>query len=146
MARVAAQVLRACGEAVVTQFAHEHAIETFKSLVTLATDGLKTLVLINGGAVVALLAYLGQVHGDSDLAHRVAWPMILFATGLVAAGAAFVTAYMTQLHLYQESAHDAAQDAPERHVDWLRVTIVLAFLSIISFAVGAPLSVFALAG
>lgn len=124
-----------------TQFAHEHAIETFKSLVTLATEGLKTLVLINGGAVVALLAYLGQVHGDSDLGHRVAWPMILFATGLVAAGTAFGTAYMTQLHLYQESVHDIQ----EGHVRWLRVTILLAFLSIFSFVIGAALSVPALA-
>jgi hypothetical protein len=38
----------------------EHALETFKSLITVSVEGLKTLLLINGGAIVALLAFIGQ--------------------------------------------------------------------------------------
>jgi hypothetical protein len=41
----------------------EHAIETFKSLILVSLQGLKLLALFNGGAAVALLAYLGNVAG-----------------------------------------------------------------------------------
>lgn len=41
-------------------FNEEHALETYKSLITVSMEGLKTLLLINGGAVVAMLAFLGQ--------------------------------------------------------------------------------------
>lgn len=43
----------------------EHALETYKSLIQTSVEGMKLLTLLNGGAAVALLAYLGNVapHG-----------------------------------------------------------------------------------
>lgn len=38
----------------------DHALETYKSLISFGTEALKALQLLNGGAIVALLAYLGQ--------------------------------------------------------------------------------------
>ena len=44
-------------------FAEARALEAFKSLTHIAVPGLKLLALLNGGAAVALLAYLGNVAG-----------------------------------------------------------------------------------
>jgi len=41
-------------------FEEGHALETYKSMLSISVEGLKALLLINGGAVVAMLAYLGQ--------------------------------------------------------------------------------------
>jgi hypothetical protein len=38
-----------------------HPEETFKSLITISIELLKMLALVNGGAAVALLAYLGNL-------------------------------------------------------------------------------------
>ena len=49
----------------------EHTSETYRSLISISMEGLKTLLLINGGAVVALLAYLGQSPQGPRLAPHV---------------------------------------------------------------------------
>jgi len=46
----------------------QHAAETYKSLITISVEVFKALVLLNGGAVVALLAYLGQAANKSQVA------------------------------------------------------------------------------
>jgi len=49
-------------------FDEEHALETYKSLIGFGTEGLKAMQLLNGGAIVALLAYLGQVKPEATVA------------------------------------------------------------------------------
>jgi len=39
-----------------------HPEETYKSLITISVELLKALALINGGAAVAILAYLGRTR------------------------------------------------------------------------------------
>ncbi len=77
-------------------FNDEHAIETYKSLISISTEALKAFQWLNGGAVVALLAY------RSELAVPAKCALTLFVLGLIAASAAFVTSYLTQLSLYNE--------------------------------------------
>lgn len=121
-------------------FNDEHAIETYKSLISISVEGLKTLQLINGGAVVALLAYLGQVSNRAQLAGRVGCPLILFVLGLTAGTAAFVTSYETQLTLYNEDVRPNEYKG-SRSNRWLRITFGLAVLSLLAFAVGAFVAV-----
>jgi len=65
--------------------------------VTLGTEALKTAVLINAGASVALLAFAAQLWG-SDLgrgtARQVLNGMTPFVVGVIAAGLAFLAAYV----------------------------------------------------
>lgn len=42
-----------------------HPEETYKSLTTISVEALKALALINGGAAVAILAYLGNLASHS---------------------------------------------------------------------------------
>ncbi len=41
-------------------------IEMFKSVITMGQSALKSAILINGGAAVALLAFIGKVWGNVD--------------------------------------------------------------------------------
>ena len=51
--------------------AHNDWLETYKSLISLSTEGFKFCALANGGAAVAILAYLGNVAGKNGA--RVGW-------------------------------------------------------------------------
>jgi hypothetical protein len=46
-----------------------HIEETFKSIFQFAIEALKALLLINGGAAVAILAYLGSLNSHDPKAH-----------------------------------------------------------------------------
>lgn len=120
-----------------------HAIETFKSLPSVAIEMLKSIILINGGAAVAMLAFLGQAPQGRVLAHYAWWPLGLFAAGVFFAALAFAGAYLTQLMLYGESAFGYRYKGPS-HVFFLWPSIVLAIVSVIFFCVGAMSSVFVL--
>ena len=89
-------------------FYEEHAIETYRSLITISVQAFKGLQLLNGGAVVALLAYFGQEPEASDVLLRGKYPMTLFVAGLVASTFAFFTSYLTQLALHNENIEKLA--------------------------------------
>ena len=116
-----------------------HAIETFKSLITVSVEGLKTLLLINGGAIVAILAFLGQSQLGATLAPRLSLSVLLFVIGVVTGTLGFGASYKTQYALLNEH-FPARQYQGWRHQSWLRVSFGLALLSIISFASGALLA------
>ena len=120
-------------------FNEEHALETYKSLISISTVALKTLQWLNGGAVVVLLAYVGQ---HSKLAVNFKCSLGWFLFGLVTATVAFFTAYLTQLVLYDEDIHGAQRP---RHTIWLWTTFALAVVSVIAFGIGAFTGLSALA-
>jgi hypothetical protein len=117
------------------EFEQEHALETYKSMITIGTEALKALQLINGGAVAALLAYLGQAARGSELAAAAGWPIALFVIGLVAATAAFLGIYLTQFALLNEF-FDKDSDSVT-HMRWLKVTVGLGVASLGLFAWGS---------
>ena len=114
----------------------EQALETYKSMISIGTEAIKGLQLINGGAIVALLAYLGQAPNGAALANRVNLPLGLFVAGLVLATLAFLFTYFTQYFLFNEHFEPLAAKA-NKHELWLRLTIVVAFLSVTLFALGS---------
>lgn len=121
-------------------FSEEHAAETYRSLITVSVEGFKTLLLINGGAVVAILAYLGQSAHGSALAAHVAWPLGAFVMGVGFAALAFVGSYATQFALYNETVPHFNYKGP-KHMVFVWATFVLVVLSFAAFACGAVSSV-----
>jgi hypothetical protein len=114
----------------------ERAVETYKSLIQISVEGFKLLAVLNGGAAIALLAYLGNTAGRTK-APDMRFPMSCYVAGLVLCGLAFVASYVTQFSLYNE----AMGRAPDRaHMRWVRIGLALAFLSLIAFAVGSVLA------
>jgi hypothetical protein len=122
----------------------EHTLETYKSLVTLSIEGLKVLQLLNGGAIVALLAYLGQISNRGEIASAVIGPLVLFVLGLVGAAVAHFGAYFTQLARFNSSVMRQQQgegagnsNFEQSESRWLTITIALASLSLLLFAIGS---------
>ena len=118
-------------------FDEDQALETYKSMISIGTEALKALQLINGGAIVALLAYLGQASGRPQLAALAAKPLTLFVGGLVAATLAFLGTYITQLTLLNEHFGSASFSRRPKHMTWLMGTIGVALLSLVLFAWGS---------
>ena len=79
----------------------ERVTETYKSLIALAVEGFRYLALINGGAIVALLTYLGSIEKSCDSAPNLQIALLGFILGIVACGLAMLSAYVTQLRLFE---------------------------------------------
>lgn len=108
-------------------------------MVAISIEAIKFSALANGGAAVALLAYLGNVHGKApgqpvaDLLIAMWW----FVVGLVCSGLLIAAAYLTQLRIYNESfnAPVPRKLAPHRFFLWVAIGCFL--LSLVSFGIGA---------
>ena len=118
-----------------TDISKSHWLETYKSLVTLSVEGFKFSALANGGASVALLAYLGNVAGKGATTPDMRFPMAAFLAGLLTCGFAIVFAYLTQLKLLNESSQSST---PRLSHGWLLwVAIILFVFSLAAFGIGA---------
>ncbi len=102
------------------------------------------MLLINGAAVVALLAYLGQSSHGAQLASHVRCPLAAFVVGVGSSALAFLSSYATQFALYNESVFPETYKGP-RHMTFLWVTVVLVIVSFVAFALGTFGSIGALA-
>jgi hypothetical protein len=89
---------------------------------------------INGGAAVALLAFLANLDCTPRGAAGVTTSLWWFGSGLVAGGCATVAAYGTQLTYFNERV--GATSNPRQHVGWLRAAATLLLLSLVAFGGG----------
>jgi hypothetical protein len=117
----------------------ERAVETFKSLIQISDAGFKLLTLLNGGAAVAILAYLGNIAGKGQTTPDMILPMFFYLFGLVLCGVAVIGSYMTQLVLFNEVMERGAP--PGSHKRWLLLTMGVVVLSLIVFAIGSFIAV-----
>lgn len=121
-------------------FLEEHAAETYRSLISVSVEGFKTLLLINGGAIVTMLAYFGQAARGAELAACAAWPLGAFIVGLGCAVVAFGGSYATQFALYNETVAPSRYKGP-RHMVFVWGTLFMVGVSFTAFACGAVSSV-----
>lgn len=123
-----------------------HKEETYKSLIQIGTSALRFVLLSNGGAAVALLAFLGKLHEPGASAPNVSSSLAWFLAGIVAGGVAHVTAYLTQLALYNEDLKSQPEENFKGHRTWLYLSLLLVVLGIVCFGVGAWCGVSSLGG
>src|SRR2546430_2679639 len=117
-------------------FNDEHAIETYKSLISISTEAFKALQLLNGGAVVALLAYLGQMAPTHpELLNHAKGPLAFFVAGLVSGTLVYITSYLTQLSLHNENMGNKDYRGG-KHDLWLWVSFALGIGSVALFSLG----------
>jgi hypothetical protein len=120
----------------------EHTIETYKSLISISLEGMKVLLLLNGGALVALMAYLSNIKKTGDQVPDLLWALIFFSIGLVCCALTIFFSYMTQLRLFQESRGQTSsksqqEESQQEHKFWLNCGLAMALASVTSFAIGA---------
>src|SRR5437879_1800360 len=105
-----------------------HIVETYKGLISVAIEGLKMLALVNGGAAVAVLTYLGNLatHSGRDLPN-IKPALLCYCGGLFATVLAFIAAYITQLRLYREEiVLIGGGSLPRRHQFGIAIGCMLA--------------------
>lgn len=85
---------------------HEWDVELFKSVIQSGQIALRSCILVNGGAAVALLAFLGHVSSQAartTLINDIAGSMGIYAAGVAAGALATGLAYLAQW-LYMHSS------------------------------------------
>jgi hypothetical protein len=124
----------------------KHLLETYRSMISIAMEALRSLLFLNGGAVVALLTYLGQLSGEnrSTVATQTRYGFYAFAAGLTFAMLGFLFAYLTQDALLNEDYGRVDVRLP--HQRWQWSAIIVGALSLLSFVFGAYMAISALAG
>jgi hypothetical protein len=99
-----------------------------------AIEAMKALLVINGGAAVALLAFAGQIGkngGDpASIASRLGNSLLGFGFGALFATIGFVAAYFTQLHYGK-----GGENYPLAY-SWHFATYVPVAISILAFLAG----------
>lgn len=122
-----------------TEQPNQYWIETYKSLITLSVEGFKFAILANGGAAVALLAYLGNVAGKGVITPDMRFATAAFLFGIVFCGISMLCAYLTQLQLLNEFI--TTELSKHSHKWLLRIAIIFFLISIVSFGVGSMCAV-----
>ena len=127
-----------------TEWRRTHLTETYKSLITISVEALKMLALVNGGAAVALLTYLGNLVSHGPTGGRLpnlTFPLLCYSIGLLLTILAFLASYATRLALYNEEvARFYGQPSRRGHHLAIWAGIGLAVLSAVSFGVGSVMA------
>jgi hypothetical protein len=117
-----------------------HIQETYKGLITLSVELLKISALINGGAVIAILTFCGNLasKGQSSLLGNFKPAILWYCAGLVATVIAFNVAYWTQLRLYNEEKNrHESKPFKEVHPLLIGVGICLSLFAVVAFGMGS---------
>lgn len=89
-----------------SEFHKDQYVEGLKGLIESGTLALKSAILVNGGATIALLTFLGSVLRDgtaqTSLITDISWAMILFVWGTGLAALATGTRYLGNLKLMEQ--------------------------------------------
>ena len=118
-------------EGMLTHYAakNQHSIEMLKAVLEAGKSALQSLLVINGGAVVALLGVFSSLagkDGGSALARYLSLPLLQFGLGVLVAALGFAFRYFSQA-CYSESS--AENDNYEKAGNWLRYAAIASALS-----------------
>lgn len=82
-----------------SQHQHEKSLEMLRAVITVGQSALKSALLINGGAAVALLAFIGKIWGGVDtqpVLGALAIALICYVAGVLSAAMASGATYFSQ--------------------------------------------------
>ncbi len=74
-------------------------LETFKATINAGQNAIKSMVIINGGAAVALLAFVGNIwsnKGNLSGIKGLSWGLLFFVIGVLLAGIVSALTYLAQ--------------------------------------------------
>jgi len=123
-----------------------HKEETYKSLIQIGMSVLKFVLLANGGAAVALLAFIGKIYSPDAQIPNVTVSLGWFLAGLFSGGLAHFMAYITQLRLYKEPEERVHLCIMQRHETWLYISMGLVLAGIFCFGIGCWFGVNSISG
>ena len=115
-----------------------HLEETYKSMIQISTVVMRFILVANGGAAVALLAFAGNLYAKEVIPPNFAPAMYCFLGGVMAGGLTCIFSYLTQLTLYRESRDKLGTN---KHHTPLHIAMVFALCGVILFGLGSWLGI-----
>lgn len=107
---------------------------------SISVEGMKTLLLINGAAIVSLLTFLGNAKFGKELARCAGLPLAAFVSGVVFSVFAFVFSYATQFALFNETVCPNEYHGP-KHMMFVIIALLFVVLGLVAFIVGCSTSI-----
>lgn len=110
---------------------HQSQLEMFKSTMESAHSALKASLIVNGGAAISLLAFVGNIWSKTQtasVAHALAATIACFSSGVMLGGLASFVTYFTQFFYSQKHKRTG--------ITFHIMAIVLVVLSYVAFALG----------
>jgi hypothetical protein len=105
--------------------------------VKFAVEGIKTTLLINGAAAIALMTFADK----HTVTNGMKWALILFALGAMVSAVAFIAAYATQLEYGNAEVPGVDRNAKWRKAqNYNKFAVALVFISVLLFVVGSFVS------
>ena len=100
-----------------------------------ASGGLKTLLLLNGAAGIAILAFLGNILGTEfeRWIRGIAWGLVFFSIGAFFSTISWLFAYISQTYYNEANGNDKMI---KNGTIWRNTTIITVVVSGIAFLVG----------
>lgn len=117
---------------------NDASIEIFKSAVSAGENSLKTVVLINGGAAIALLTFIGNKPTSDVDVEKLLFSMILFSVGTFLGGLASCLHY--QDRLFRNKKYWKNEDGENLWDKWCDICVGLSYVLFVigfSFAIWA---------
>lgn len=108
-----------------------HAVEMFRSVIGYGSATLKSAILINGGAAVALLAFIGNIWNldvSQGVVSHLTSAIVYFSFGVLAAAIGTALSYFTQ-YFYSE-------DYQRTGIVFHTLTVVIVVSSYVLFSLG----------
>lgn len=105
------------------QARHDWAIEEYRQTITMGQSTMRSCMLINGGAAVALLAFIGHLATLPDSAGHInnfACPLLIYNTGIFFSACAFGFTYLSEYF-----------DSPPERVGYAKTFQIFAVLFVI---------------
>lgn len=118
-------------------------VEIYKGMIALSIEAFKVSALANGGAAVALLAYLGDSK-EPALAVAMQVPMFCFLMGLVFCALSILFSYFNHRNLARElDPNPSVAPKPNPCARQLQLAAAVSFfvISLIMFVLGATVAV-----
>lgn len=111
----------------------EENLELFRATVAAGANALKVGMLINGGASISLLTFIGNLSkNSSEKVHLFSYGLFWFSLGIVIAAFAAGTVYFVQAY-FQERDNDRGRN-------FNMAAVILVFLSYVFFCLGVVTS------
>lgn len=128
---------------------YDRFLQSDRAAADIGIGALKTVILINAGAIVSLLALIGQLWNNQDQGRQLAIQIIpkflLFGWGLAAGGVAFTVAYFYQSAITELARKDfdgvfSVSVKPPSMLRLANITrimmVAFAFISLVFFIFG----------
>ena len=112
-----------------------HLEETYKSLIQISLVVMRFILIANGGAAVALMAFAGNLYANKiEIPPCFKPAMLCFLGGVTAGGFTCVFSYLTQLTLYREERDKLGAN---KHHKYLYIAMCFAVLGVLLFGIGS---------